>query len=93
MIFEAEAFVLPHSISATYHVDSCIAPFMIILGSAGLLLICYEGYDKQDKIVCTLAGIFGIGICLVPCFNLPDNTKFGPADLIGTFKLPSVVSG
>jgi hypothetical protein len=66
---------------------------MIVLGSASLLLICYEGYDKQDKIVCTLAGIFGIGVCLVPCFNLPDNTKFGPADLIGTFQLPSVVSG
>ena len=44
-------------------------PFMIILGSASLLLFCYNGYEKIDDIVCTLAGVFGLMICLFPCAN------------------------
>ena len=48
------------SISATYFISTCITPFMIILGSAGLLLFSYKGYDKQDDIVCTIAGIFAL---------------------------------
>ena len=36
----------PDSISATYYLDPCITPFMIILGAAGLLLISYRGYDR-----------------------------------------------
>ena len=93
MIFEASAFVLPHSISATYHVASCVTPFMIILGSAGVLLICYDGYDKQDKIICTIAGIFGLLICLFPCMNLPNDTSLPATTLIGTFQIPAVVCG
>ena len=93
MIFEVNAFVVPHSISATYHVASCITPFMIILGSAGILLICYDGYDKQDKIVCTLAGIFGLLICIFPCGSFPNNTELPSAMLIGTFQLPAGISG
>lgn len=86
MLFEVKAFVLPGSISATYYVASCITPFMVILGAASILLICYDGYDKQDSIVCTLAGIFGLCICLFPCAatGLP---------LVGTFQLPTIVSG
>lgn len=91
MIFEVSAFIFPESISATYYVDSCITPFMIILGAAGILLMCYEGYDKQDRIVCTLAGIFGLFICLFPCFN--EGLDFGPWTPVGTFQLPAVVSG
>lgn len=85
MVFEAHAVMLPGSISATYYVDACITPFMIILGSAGLLLMTYNGYDKQDKIICTLAGIFGLMICLFPC---------GATSLeyVGTFNLPRSVS-
>lgn len=93
MIFEVSAFIIPHSISATYHVASCITPFMIILGSAGILLICYDGYDKQDKIVCTLAGIFGLLICIFPCGSFPNNTKLPSTMLIGTFQLPASISG
>ena len=92
MIFEVNALILPHSISATYHVNSCITPFMIILGAAGILLICYEGYDKQDNIICTLAGIFGLCICLFPCDNLPNNKILNPDILIGTFQLPAIAS-
>ena len=93
MSFEVNAFVVPHSISATYHVASCITPFMIILGSAGILLICYDGYDKQDKIVCTLAGIFGLLICIFPCQNLPNAYVLNSTVRIGTFQLPAGISG
>lgn len=78
--------IIPSSISATYYIEPCITPFMIILGSAGLLLICYKGYDKQDDIVCTLAGIFGLCICLFPCSATWDQ-------VVGTFQLPLNVSG
>ena len=87
MIFEVSAFIFPESISATYYVDSCITPFMIILGAAGILLICYEGYDRQDRIVCTLAGIFGLFICLFPCFTEDLSMP------VGTFQVPALVSG
>jgi hypothetical protein len=85
MILEVKTFKFPESISATYYCDSCITPFMIILGSAGLLLMTYSGYDTQDKIVCTLAGIFGIMICLFPCFS---TLKY-----VGTFQIPVNISG
>ena len=55
---------IPDSISASYYLDSCITPFMIILGASGLFLICYNGYDRHDDIICTFAGIFALGICL-----------------------------
>lgn len=82
-------YTFPDSISATYFVDTCITPFMIILGAAGLLLISYKGYDKQDDLVCTLAGIFGLLICIFPCDKSGELTS----ELVGTFALPAVVSG
>lgn len=85
MIFEVGRFELPNSISATYYESSCITPFMIILGSAGMLLICYEGYDRLDNIICTLAGIFGICICIFPCGIIPIKN-------VGTFQIPSNIS-
>ena len=88
MLFEVKTFSLPHSISDTYYYNSCISPFMIILGSAGILLICYEGYDKQDKLICTISGILGLCICLFPCSDLRE-----PAELVGTFQLPAAFSG
>ena len=91
MLFEVRAFILPASISATYYAASCITPFMIILGAAGILLICYDGYDKQDRLVCTLAGIFGLCICLFPCYN--KDLGFDPWTLVGTFHIPAVISG
>lgn len=76
---------LPDSVSATYFLDPCITPFMIILGSAGFLLISYKGYDKQDDIICTIAGIFALFICLFPCSN-SYLYKIGLiGDSIGTF--------
>lgn len=85
----------PDSISATYYLAPTVTPFMIILGAAGVLLISYKGYDKHDDIICTLAGLFALCICLFPCatedlivhwptLNLPT--------VVGTFQLPENVS-
>ena len=85
MVYEIKDIGLPHSISATYYCATCITPFMIILGAAGLLLITYNGYSKQDKIICGVAGIFALFICLFPC---------GETNLekVGTFNLPTEIS-
>lgn len=56
----------PQSISATWYTNAC-TPFMIILGSAGFLLISYKGYEKIDDVILTCAGIAGLLICLFPC--------------------------
>lgn len=61
--------IIPDSISATYYYDPCITPFMIILGAASIVLICYKGYDKLDDIICTISGLLGLCICLFPCYN------------------------
>jgi hypothetical protein len=70
--------VFPDSISATYYYEPTITPFMIILGSSGILLMCYKGYDKIDDIVNTVTGIFAECICLFPC-------AFGGDGVVGTF--------
>lgn len=77
----AYGFGWPDSISATYFVSTCITPFMIILGSAGVLLCCYDAYSRVDDTLNTIAGIFGFGICLFPC--AATNAPY-----IGTFNLP-----
>lgn len=77
----------PSSISATYYVATCITPFMIILGSASLLLIAYKGYTKCDDVILTLAGIAGLCICLFPCSIYPETL------IVGTFGLPAALSG
>ena len=56
----------PPSISATWYTNAC-TPFMIILGSASILLMCYQGYEKIDDVINTLTGVAGLGICLFPC--------------------------
>ena len=80
----AYGYAFPDSISATYFIPTCITPFMIILGSAGILLVCYKGYDIVDNILNTFAGIFAWGVCLFPCAAQLGN--------IGTFQLDAMVS-
>jgi hypothetical protein len=75
----------PDSISATYFSDPCITPFMIILGSAGILLFNYRGYNKLDDILNSSAGAFGLGICLFPCAATM-------LERIGTFQIPAEIS-
>ena len=74
----------PDSISATYFRDPCITPFMIILGSSGILLYAYTGYDRVDDLLNTVAGVFGLCVCLFPCA-----AKDG---IIGTFQLQATTS-
>ena len=74
----------PDSISATYFVPTCITPFMVILGSAGILLVCYMGYTIFDNILNTIAGLAAWGICLFPCA-----AQYGK---IGTFQLDALLS-
>ena len=74
----------PDSISETYFIPTCIAPFMIILGSAGMLLVCYRGYNFMDNILNTAAGVFAWGVCLFPCA--------AQSGRIGTFQLDAGTS-
>lgn len=75
----------PQSISATWYTNACTV-FMIILGSAGLLLISYKGYETVDDITLTVSGIAGIGICLFPCHVEGIDGK------VGTFLIDAYVS-
>ena len=75
----------PVSISATWYTNAC-TPFMIILGSASILLICYKGYGKVDDILLTCSGIAGLCICLFPC-----RVAEAPGE-VGTFLIDSVLS-
>ena len=81
-------FGWPGSVSITFFYYPCVAPFMVILGAAGVLLMCYHGYEAIDDIVNTLAGCFGLGICLFPTY--PPASY--PYDKVGMFMLDPVVS-
>lgn len=92
----AYGYGFPDSISATYYLPTCITPFMIILGSAGLLLFSYKGYDRQDDIVCTIAGVFALGICLFSCATLEISkrwTELAALTNVGTFQIAPHISG
>ena len=76
---------IPPSISATWYTNAGTI-FMIILGSASMLLISYKGYEKIDDILLTCSGIAGLGICLFPCSIL------GVSGKVGTFMIDSEIS-
>lgn len=80
----AFGYGFPDSISATYFIPSCVAPFMMILGSAGILLMCYRGYNIVDNLLNTAAGVFAWCVCLFPCAAQSGN--------IGTFQITASVS-
>ena len=87
---EVPYHLVPNSISETYYYHTTITPFMIILGSAGLLLMCYKGYTKTDDILNTITGIMALGVCLFPC--MPEWHLWADGDpvdmMVGTFQLP-----
>ena len=92
----AYGYGFPDSISATYYLPTCITPFMIILGSAGLLLFSYKGYDRQDDIVCTIAGVFALGICLFSCGTkdlIIRWSELATLTNVGTFQIIPNISG
>ena len=77
----------PQSISITYYSIFAVGTFIVVLGSAGILLINYKGYEKIDDISATIAGVFVILICLFPMTYLPD-----PSAKTGVLHLPSNIS-
>lgn len=77
----------PQSISITYYSIFAVGTFIAVLGSAGILLINYKGYKKIDDISATIAGVFGILICLFPMTYLSD-----PSVKTGVLHLPSNIS-
>lgn len=83
----AFGYRFPDSISETYFNATCITPFMIILGAAGILLFTYNGYDIIDDILNTAAGAFGLGVCLFPCATYATS-----GTLVGTFNILSSTS-
>lgn len=92
----AYGYGFPDSISATYYLPTCITPFMIILGVAGSFLCYYRGYDKKDDIICTIAGVFGLGICIFSCGTgkLPERwTAIADLTKVGTFQINPGLSG
>lgn len=82
--------MFPDSISQTYYFEPTITPFMIILGAASILLMCYRGYEKIDDVINTLTGIAGLGICLFPC-GISRQLDYNR--LVGTFQLNQEISG
>ena len=74
----------PRSISATYYTYEAGPVFMIIMGASCFLLISYKGYELIDDIVNSIAGVFGLLLCLFPC-KLDLTT-------VGTFQIPVAVS-
>ena len=76
---------IPDSISITYYTYRAGPVFMIILGACSFLLIAYRGYELVDDILATLAGMFGILICLFPCENFAY-------EYVGTFQIPMSIS-
>lgn len=70
---------IPDSISSTYYTRACPV-FMIILGAASILLMYYDGYDWFDDVLNTMAGVFGICICVIPCYT-------STAEYVGIFQI------
>ena len=77
---------IPNSISITFYEFLTASPiFMIVLGSASILLIAYKGYEKKDDILNTIAAICGLGVCLFP-------TAHWAYPIVTIFSIPSNVS-
>lgn len=79
----------PDSISITYYSYLATGTFMVVLGSAGLLLCNYKGYTKVDDIINTITGIAGLCICAFP-MAYKIGTEYVKT---GVFNLPSNISG
>lgn len=44
----------PQSVSITYYSVCAVGTFMVVFGSAGILLVNYKGYEKIDDIMATI---------------------------------------
>ena len=78
---------IPASISITFYEFLTASPiFMIVLGSASILLMAYQGYEKKDDILNTVAAICGLGVCLFPTahYAYPIVTIFSMSSSVST---------
>ena len=76
----------PNSMSITYYVCPILA---MILTTASIVLMCYDGYDKQDSIITTISGLFGLLIVLFPCADSNGvYTAMGIFNRAGFFQTP-----
>ena len=80
------AHFFPNSISETYYYEPTITLFMGILIAAGIVLMCYKGYEPIDGLINSLTGMFALCICFFPTWG-PDIDG-----LVGTFQLPMAAS-
>ena len=58
--------VVPPSISESYYLGA-IVPFVLILGSLGLIFFCNEGFNNFDKWCNRISGVAAIGVISFPC--------------------------
>lgn len=79
----------PDSISITYYSYLATGTFMVVLGSAGILLCVYKGYELIDDIITIAAGIAGLCICAFP-MAYKVGGKYIDTGVLG---LPSNISG
>ena len=59
-------WVIPTSISESYYLGA-IVPFVVILGSMGIVFFCNKGFDWKDEVCNKIAGLAAIGVISFPC--------------------------
>ena len=62
---------VPPSISESYYLGA-IVPFVVIMGSLGIVFFCNKGYDTVDGWCNRIAGIAALGVISFPC----DSPKY-----------------
>jgi hypothetical protein len=64
-------WVIPPSISESYYLGA-IVPFVLILGSLGIIFFCNHGFDERDKWCNRISGLAALGVICFPC----DSPKY-----------------
>lgn len=72
---------IPPSISESYYLGA-IVPFVLILGSLGIIFFCNNGFDERDTIANRISGICALGVISFPC----DSPKL----LFGHIPFPAI---
>src|ERR1035437_1552383 len=57
---------IPPSISESYYLGA-IVPFVVILGSMGIVFFCNLGFDWLDEVCNKISGLAAIGVISFPC--------------------------
>ena len=57
---------VPPSISESYYLGA-EAPFVLILGSLGIVFFCNYGFDLKDKWCNRISGLAALGVVCFPC--------------------------